>query len=379
MMNRREYVRLAAFAAVAGGLPPVLAGAAPMQDRSPRIGGRQSLKEHAKRRGLFYGCAVDVKILRADGAYRELLAQQCDILVGESCMKWSRLRPTPESYAFSETDDLMAFARQHGMKVRGHNFVWHLALPDWFAATVTKENAERFLTEHISTVGGRYKGKIQSWDVVNEAIWTKDGRPDGLRDSPWLRLLGPQYLEIAFRAARKADPQALLTYNEYGIELDNEENAAKRAATLALLRRLKSANVPIDAVGIQSHLHAADKSAVGGGLVDFMASVRGMGMQIYLTEMDVDDSRVNSEDVAERDREVAAVYRSYLATTLAEPAVKSVLTWGISDSHTWLNNGKEHDKAHPGRMQRDLPFDEEYKPTEVFFAMREAFDQARRR
>ena len=333
-----------------------------------------SLKTHAQAHGLLAGAAVDVKLLNSDETYARILAEQYNILVAEGAMKWKALRPAPDKYSFADGDTLVSFAERHKIKVRGHNFVWHEALPDWFATTVTKDNAKQFLVDHIMTVGGHYKNKIHSWDVVNEAVLPKDGRPDGLRNSPWMELLGPDYIEIAFRTARQADPAALLTYNEYGVEYDNDEDEERRTITLQLLRRLKAANVPLDAVGIQSHIKAGQPSTFGNSLRSFMASVREMGLQIFVTELDVNEDDLAYNDVAQRDRTIAATYRQYLSAVLPEKAVKAVLTWGVSDNHTWLNNGPTHKKKQPDRPQRSLPFDRDYAPKEAFFAMRDCFD-----
>jgi endo-1,4-beta-xylanase len=190
-----------------------------------------------------------------------------------------------------------------------------------------------------------------------------------------MELLGPDYLDIAFRTARQADPHALLTYNEYGVEYDNEEDAERRAVTLQLLRRLKAANVPLDAVGIQSHIKAGSAFTIGQGLRDYMASIRQMGLKIFVTEMDVNEDDLPYDDVAQRDHAIAETYRDYLDTVLAEPAVTAVLTWGVSDSHTWLNSGPTHKKKQPNRPQRSLPFDDKYRPKEAFFAIRDSFDK----
>ena len=122
-------------------------------------------------------------LLRAEPDFSRVLSEQYDMLVAENAMKWKPLRPAPDRFSFDQADELVAFAEQHQMKIRAHNFVWHESIPDWFASTLTKENARQFLTDHIMTVGGRYQGKIHSWDVVNEAILPKDGREDGLRKS----------------------------------------------------------------------------------------------------------------------------------------------------------------------------------------------------
>jgi endo-1,4-beta-xylanase len=347
----------------------------PSEKPSDPIAKEGSLKAHAQTNGLLTGAAVDVKLLNSDETYARILAEQYNILVAEGAMKWKALRPAPDKYSFTDGDTLVAFAERHKIKVRGHNFVWHEAIPDWFATTVTKDNAKQFLVDHIMTVGGHYKGKIHSWDVVNEAVLPKDGRPDGLRNSPWMELLGPDYIEIAFRTARQADPHALLTYNEYGVEYDNDEDEERRTITLQLLRRLKTANVPLDAVGIQSHIKAGQPSTFGKGLRNFLSSVREMGLQIYVTELDVNEDDLPFDDVPNRDHAIAEVYRSYLTEVLADHAVKAVLTWGVSDNHTWLNNGPTHKRKQPNRPQRSLPFDNDYHPTESFFAIRDSFDQ----
>ena len=174
------------------------------------------------------------------------------------------------------------------MKLRGHNFVWHRQLPKWFESYVTKENAEQVLVEHIEQVGGRYAGKIHSWDVVNEAIQVSDGLPGGFRDSPWQKVLGgtgavPEYIEVAFRTARRVDPKALLVYNDYGIEGEDEGSAKKRAAVMGLLREMQRQRIPLDALGVQSHISAVSKDGrvpvYGPGLMAMIAEVRKMGLE----------------------------------------------------------------------------------------------------
>jgi endo-1,4-beta-xylanase len=337
--------------------------------------GPSSLRAHAERRGLLTGTAVDVRILNTNPTYRQILVDQYDILVAEREMKWHPLRPAPDKFDFTDADTLVAFAQEHKIQLRGHNFVWHQSLPDWFETTVTKDNARQVLTDHILTVGRRYAGKIQSWDVVNEAILPSDKLPGGLRNSPWLKLLGPEYLEIAFRTARQADPHARLTYNDYGIENDSQDDTERRASVLQLLRGLQAAKVPLDAVGIQSHISAGSKHTIGKPLMDFLAEIRKMGLEIYITEFDVNDDDVEGS-TEERDQAITAAYRQYLELVLQEPAVKSVLTWGVDDNHTWLNSIPSHKKKQPDRAARPLPFDTNYRAKPAFFAMRDAFDHA---
>lgn len=380
MLTRRKFLTHGIQTAAASSAVALLTGC-PRQThsnaavRTDHTTGRDSLKAHAATHDLLFGMAVPVPLLKSDTEMQRVIAEQCSIVVAENSMKWRALRPAPDKFDFQQADELVAFAEQHKTKIRGHNFVWHGSIPDWFAGTVTKDNAEKFLVDHIMTVGGRYQGKIHSWDVVNEAILPKDGREDGMRKSPWFELLGPEYIDIAFRTARQADPHAMLTYNDYSVEYDNDEQEERRKFILQLLRRMKAANVPLDALGIQSHIKAGQSSTIGKGLRDYMTAARELGLQIYLTELDVNEDDLPYDDVSQRDHTIAEVYRDYLTATLADPAVKAVLTWGVGDRHTWLNGGPTHRQKQPNRPQRSLLFDNDYKPKEDFFAARECFDQ----
>ena len=186
------------------------------------ITGPGSLKAHAGAKDLLFGTAVEAQLLSSNADVAQIVIDQCSILVAENSMKMGPMRPTPTTYSFEAGDALVAFGNAHGIKVRGHNLNWHAQLPTWFNATATKDNARQLLVDHITTVAGHFKGKLHSWDVVNEAVNPPDGRPDGLRNGPWLKLLGPEFIPLCFRTARAADPDVLLTYNDYGIETDSD-------------------------------------------------------------------------------------------------------------------------------------------------------------
>ena len=347
---------------------PGARGAAPTLND---VSGPRSLRAHAAAHGLLVGCAVVPEHLDDEPDYAHTVAEQASIVVPENAMKWKALRPAPDKFDFRQADDIVVFAFSHDQKVRGHNLCWHVDNPAWFADTLTKDNAEQYLTQHIQTVAGRYAGKIHSWDVVNEAIDPKSGRPDGLRDDIWLQLIGPSYLEIAYRTARQADPAALLTYNDYGIELDTPDQIDKRGQVMMLVRRLIARGVPLDAVGIQSHLTAGDPMP-GEGLVHFVRELAEMRLQVFITEMDINDRKL-PEEVADRDAAIAKIYRDYLTMMLAEPNVTAALTWGITDRYTWLD-GLSHASRADGKPERPLPFDYDYNPTPAFFAERDAID-----
>jgi endo-1,4-beta-xylanase len=378
VLNRREFGAMAAALAVAPGL-----FAARRKTNAPptaHVDGVDSLRAHGAAIGLPVGCAVVPALLdltpASQDSYTHTVVEQAGILVAENAMKWSSLRPSPSTYNFAEADQLFQFAAQNGQLVRGHNLCWHEQLPGWFAGYANRDNARQLLVEHIQTVAGRYAGRVHSWDVVNEAIQVSDGRPDGLRKSPWLELIGPEYIELAFSTAAKADPQARLTYNDYGIELDTPDQMAKRGQVLLLLRRLHARGVPVQAIGIQSHLMAYGPRP-GAGLVSLVREAAQMGLDAYVTEMDV-NTRTLPGGPELQDAAVADVYRSYLDLLLPEPNLKAVLTWGISDGHSWLNQSREKWAVRPdGARQRPLPFDDEFQPTPAFFAMRAALDSAR--
>jgi endo-1,4-beta-xylanase len=274
-------------------------------------------------------------------------------------------------YSFDDADYLATFAKTNSMKLRGHNFVWHRSLPPWFATDVTTQNAEKVLVEHIEKVAGHFTGRIHSWDVVNEAINPKDGLAGGLRNSPWQHVL-PGYIDIAFRTARHVDPKALLVYNDYGIEAEDEGSAKKRADVLGLLRGMKDRGVPIDALGIQSHISADPAITYGAGLKHLISEAAAMDLKILLTEMDVNDRKL-PPDIPTRDESVAKCYAEYLKIALKNPSVIALLTWGITDRYTWLNGELSRADKLP---ERPLPFDRNLKPKSAFSAEIQALSSA---
>jgi len=339
------------------------------------VSGRHSLAAHARRHGLVAGAAVVVRVLEGDPVLQQLAAEQYGMLVPEAELKWRALRPAQDRFDFTASDTLLAYTAAHHMQLRGHTLVWHNSVPDWLSENAAHLDVRQLLTDHITTVCAHYAGKVHSWDVVNEAIFPQDGQPNGLRKSFWYEHAGPDYIDLAFRTARAADPHALLTYNDYGVEYDNADQSERRRLVLELLRGLKSRGVPLDAVGIQSHIKAGSPDTIGKGLTDFMEGVRQMGLQIFLTEMDVNEDDLAFDDIARRDGAIAKTYADYLQIALANPAVKAMLTWGISDRRTWLNDGPTHHRKQPNRPQRSLPFDAAYRPAPAFFAIRDAFDR----
>jgi endo-1,4-beta-xylanase len=339
-----------------------------------------SLKERAAKKGLIYGTTSTKKYLTSDPAYMAAIVKNCQMFVPEWEFKWTAgnalLRPGFDQFDFSDADWIANFAATHQLLLRGHTLVWHESLPKWFNETVNSGNSRQFLTQHIKTVVQRYSGKIHSWDVVNEAIQIKDGRDDGLRITPWLKYLGRNYIDLAFRLTSAADPQALLVYNDFGLDYDTPKDEAKRNAVLKLLTGLKSQGTPIHALGIQAHLSPGGKNKFNPEkLRQFLRDVASLGLKIMITEMDVKDKNL-PVDIKVRDRIVAGVYEDYLATVLDETAVIAVITWGLSDRYSWLSEFEPRDDGAPVRT---LPLDAQMRHKLAWNAIARAFDNAPQR
>jgi endo-1,4-beta-xylanase len=346
--------------------------------------GEASLKERAAAKGLMFGTAIRNQNLWEDTKLADILAKECEILVPEWALKWyipnPALRPEADIFDFREVDKMLTFAEQKGLRLRGHTLVWHESLPPWFKNTVNSNNAQQVLEQHINTVVGRYAGKIHSWDVVNEAInegyllvkGQNNTLKNNLRKTPWLELLGENYIDQAFRLTHQADPNAILVYNDYGLDYDTDADEAKRNAVLNLLENLKSKGTPIHALGIQAHLDASQTNFNPDKLRSFLRDVASLGLKIMITELDVSDEKL-PYDIEMRDRMIAKTYEDYLSAVLAEPAVTTVITWGISDKYSWLSDFKPR----PDRAAvRPLPMDANMNRKLGWNAIARAFDNA---
>lgn len=310
---------------------------------------QQGLQAMAAQRGLRWGSAVTPAML-SDLSQRRLLLENVGSITPENALKWDATEPQPGRFRLDEVDDLLAFSRQHQLAFRGHTLVWHEQLPTW-VQSLPAAQLRQALKRHIQTLVSHGQGRIQAWDVINEPL---DPQGDGLRRTLWLQRLGPGYLAAALRWARQADPTAILTINDYGLEGDDQQTARKRHALLALIDALQQQGAPLDAIGLQAHLLApAEGKPEFRSLPGFLAELRRRGLQLEITELDVSD-RALPADQAVRDTRVAATYDAFLNAVLAEPGVRRITSWGLSDRDTWLN------KALPradGLPQRPLPYD----------------------
>jgi endo-1,4-beta-xylanase len=323
----------------------------------------------AAQRGLVYGSSAATWQL-SDPEYRKLFAQQAGILFTEDDLLWWRLRPTPDSgLKFEHADEIIDFAHRQAMLVLGAHLVWDEGFGEGWTDDdlwgMKPQEAKDLMFTTIDRVVGRYRGRVAAWIVVNEAVDTSGVRTD----VPWYETIGPTYIADSFYRAHDADPDALLLYNDYGFETDDGGDLAadKRATVLDMLHGLLADGVPVHALGIQAHLHAdgfADAFDADAYRA-FLSAVADRGLKILITEMDVLDDSLPAK-VKPRDAAIADVYHTYLDTALVEPAVISLITFGLSDRYTWL---QEDYPRYDGAPRRPLPFDDEMSPTPAYAAL----------
>jgi endo-1,4-beta-xylanase len=340
-------------------------------------GGRRApLWQRPIERGLVYGSSAATWQL-SDPRYRRLFEREAAILFTEDDLLWYRLKPTPDSdLDFRYGDRIVGFAERSGMLVLGAHLVWDSGFGDGWTEddlyAYEGRQARDLLLGTIDAVVGRYRGRVAAWIVVNEALDGFGIRPE----VPWYATIGPTYVEESFHAAHEADPDAMLLLNDFGYETGDQFSSpeGKRTETLTFLDELLDADVPIHAFGVQAHLDASffpdgfDAEAYRR----FLAEIADRGLRILITEMDVLDDGL-PKDVRARDRAVADVYARYLDVALDEPAVASLVTFGLSDRYTWL---QEDYPREDGVARRPLPFDEEMRPKAAFASLARALDGA---
>jgi endo-1,4-beta-xylanase len=288
----------------------------------------RSLRLMAADKGVLFGSATASFQLK-DRDFAAALVRDAAILVPEYEMKRDELEKTRARLDFSALDGLFNFAKANGMAMRGHPLVWYYANPPWLVEALKQSRDANLITAYIGAVLGHYRGRLHSVDVVNEAI-AEDA--DGLRPSPWLTAFGPSYIDMAFHAAKAADPACLRVYNDWGCEQGSAHNDRFRAATLRLLDGMLARRVPVQGLGLQAHLSAFGTRVDQRKLRSFLHEIRARGLALLVTELDVDDSG-GPLDAAARDRGVADETRRFLDVVLDAPNLQAVLTWGLSDRY----------------------------------------------
>lgn len=317
---------------------------------------------------LKIGAAIESATLKT-GA-RTILADQFNTLAAENAMKPEYIQPREGRFNFTAPDAIVNFARQNGMAVRGHTLLWYRETPDWFWVDQDGRPASRGLVlarlkRHIETVVGRYKGKIYAWDVVNEPL---DGsQPSCLRNEKWFQVVGPDYLDWAFRFAHAADPDARLFLNEYTIARGGKLDCFER-----VVKGLIERGVPIHGVGDQLHMTVFSPS--DQVIDESLARIAGFGLEVEITELDMslfkDRDRLSTQVPGDLDQLLALQAERYgrlMKIFLKYPKITGVTWWGVTDNHTWLN-------LEYTNKRRDYPllFDRQLRPKAAYWSVLEA-------
>ncbi len=301
------------------------------------------------------GVAISVNPLFTDRSYQNIAMSEFNLVTLESSIKAQFIHPAPDKYDFTDADNIIAMAEANNQAVHGHTLVFAKSNPSWMTDT-PKTNLSKVMTEHITNVVGQYKGRVGSWDVVNEPLSEKDEDYEdgglGLRRSFWQEAMGESYIDQAFIVARKADPSAKLYLNDYGIEHEGK----RWDALLALVQRLKSRNVPIDGVGFESHVYTATDNIDLEILQAHMKILADLGLSVRVSEIDVTGKDPQFQ---------ADQYAGVLSVCISEPSCTSYTTWGVSD----LYGSTTIADRYPVLLGSSLLWDKDMKPKPAFMAL----------
>jgi endo-1,4-beta-xylanase len=346
-----------------------------------------SLKDAYKDCFLIGAAINQNQIYGKDAAEDALIKAQFNSITPENVLKWESVHPQPDTYDFAAGDAYVEFGQKNHMYIVGHTLVWHHQTPKWVfedekGKPLSREALLQRMHGHIRTVVGRYKGRVNSWDVVNEAL-EEDG---SLRQTPWLKIIGEDYIAKAFEFAHEADPSAQLNYNEY-----NLANPAKREGALKLIKKLRAEGVPVSAVGLQEHDHL-DWPRVDQ-LETTITEFAKLGVKVMITELDIDvlpsagygptaDVSLSVEARAKLNpytqglpesvqQALSKRYADLFSVFLKhQDVITRVTFWGVTDGGSWLNNWPVK-----GRTSYPLLFDRHAQPKPAFYAVIETARQ----
>jgi endo-1,4-beta-xylanase len=277
--------------------------------------------------------------------YQEVARTEFNFMTPENAMKWDATEPSQNNFTFSQADQHVSFAQNNGMRIHGHTLVWHGQLPGWVAnGSWNSTTLTNVMYNHIDRVMNHWSdGQIYAWDVVNEAFNENGTR----RASVFQNVIGSSYIELAFRRARAADPLAKLIYNDYNVETVN----SKSTAMYNMVADFKNRGVPIDGVGLQMHLSSGGLDY--NSLAQNMQRFANIGVEVYITEMDVGISSTSQSNLQAQ----ANVYSNVLARCKAQPACKALQVWGIPDKYSWRTG------------ENPLLFDNNYNAKPAYYAI----------
>ncbi|MEH2512881.1 endo-1,4-beta-xylanase [Nitrobacteraceae bacterium AZCC 1564] len=344
------------------------------QSKIVRAAATESLGAIAAENGFVFGAAAG-PVIDKDLAYRELYQKHARIVTTDVAMKMGTIVPQDGPKRFESADRLLQFCASNKIPMRGHCLIWNEWVPAWIK---NKSNSERqvFFDSYIEDVVGRYVGRLQSWDVVNEPFWPGHKAPGGYRLGPWYDTFGTDYIKRAFLRAGSVDKKTKFVLNEAQTERDDDVGRAVRDGLLRLVDELKHAGVRLDAIGLQGHLQPRYPHDPAR-FADFVHALAERKVDIYITEFDVRDDTF-PDDIKTRDAMIADTAEKFLTNVLRIPAVKMVIAWELSDNYSFYTDAARKKNPLAERLPRPLPFDQDMKQKPLWFAMARAFQNARK-
>lgn len=335
----------------------------------------ESLGAIAATSGFTFGAAAG-PVIDKDLAYRELYTKHARIVTTDIALKMGTIAPQPGPKRFESADRLLQFCASNKIPMRGHCLIWNEWVPSWVKGLSATER-RIFFDVYIEEVVGRYEGKLQSWDIVNEPFWPGHKAPGGYRLGPWYDAFGSGYVRRAFERAAMIDKTARLVLNEAQTERDDDVGYAVRDGLLRLVDELKDAGVRLDAIGLQGHLQPRYPHDPAS-FADFVHKLAERKVDIYITEFDVRDDTFPDE-IRSRDAMIADTAEKFLINTLRIPAVKMVIAWELADNYSFYTDAAKKKNPLAERLPRPLPFDDAMQKKPLWFAMARAFRNSARK
>ena len=345
-------------------------GAYPVQAQVLQAGAR--LDELARRSNRRYGFGIAPSYALKEPV-AGLLGQHAGVITAENAMKWRSVQNLAGLADYSAADRVAEIAADLKAQLRGHTLAWHQSTPSYLA-TATPNEFAKAQTLHLEAMVNRYKGRIHTWDVLNEVVDADNKNGNGLRDSVLSSLWGPSRYPALFELARQADPKASLAYNDYGMEQDNVWCQRRRTAVLRLLESWVKSKTPVDVMGLQAHL-SLSRPFSATVLLKFFDELKALGLRIQITELDVRDDVV-SGDIQSRDAAVASLYGEFIGACFSHPAVEMVVMWNVTDDNSWINRWSQGQRRADGLPMRPTLFDVQGLPKPAFVAVADAMRRA---
>lgn len=309
-------------------------------------GAQETLRSLAEERGRYVGSILNSQWFSGGlpGNYEETQKREFNAVVCENEMKFDATEPSQNNFNFNNGDRMVKYAKQNGMRARGHALAWHSQVPNWVNSHKNKQELLGILKNHIEKTVGHFKGQIDEWDVVNEAV--NDNDPHDWRatatnsrpGSVWFDNIGAEFLDSAFVWTHRVDPDAELCYNDYNLEQGIGEGS-KAGFVLKQVKRWKEMGIPITCVGSQTHVEdtttAPEFNGAAENLRAFAKELAKLGVKLNITELDIGIKSGMPVDAAALARQ-GHFYRQFMDVFLEEPNMGEFVIWGVSDKWSWL-------------------------------------------